>query len=117
MLVRLGVFHDSWRDLERTRIMVLVPRTVDIEAADFHGMPQMRGTEQPDTSEQLLPGIDSRVWQEKADLPSGWTIMHYAMRFQANGHYPVRIKVTSRSLWRGGFYQDHQINVGVPADG
>jgi hypothetical protein len=114
ILVRLGLFHDSRSELQRTRVTILIPETCDIQEATWDGKPEARGRELPPTSEELLPGVMSKALQEKTDFDRGWTIWHYAIRLPGRGDFPVRVKVDSKSLYGGGFQQDFQITREAP---
>jgi len=66
-----GCFHDGRSELERTRVTSSSRRHAKFKRTTYDGRPETRGRAMPDTSEGLLPGVMSRVWQEKSDFDSG----------------------------------------------
>lgn len=61
-ILRFGIYNSGPGELERARINLLVPSTVGfLQPCNFEGMQERRGQPLPDTSEQLIPGVDSKV--------------------------------------------------------
>jgi hypothetical protein len=111
-IFRIGINNQSNSELERPRLNVLIPAPTQIEPSNHDGVTQHRNAQRmPDTEERDQPGQLLTFWFERLEVDPGWTIIHYAMRFQAAGTYRLRIKLASKSLYGGLFTVDRTVTV------
>ena len=101
-VLRIGIVNKGPGDLKRVRFNTLIPLPHQMRPSDeFGNIEVSRAKRLPDTDESLIDGVRSECWAERpGDIDEDAMLYHYRLAFTESGAWPVRVRLSSPSLYR-----------------